>query len=80
MTKQKTAIHITKDASNTRIEGCEFVGFDNAIKNEGQDTRVIRSIFKTVKSIWIESTFKQIVVGVVIMIIGGYVLYFFGIN
>ncbi len=80
MTNKKTAIHITKEAEDTIIEDCEFVGFDVALKNEGKGTKIVRSIFKNIKLLWPESLFVEIVIGVVIVVIGGYFLKYFGLN
>jgi len=77
---QRTAIHITKEASNTRIEECEFEGFDLAIKNEGKGTKVLNSIFKSVRKIWYEHFFVRLLVEVLVGLVVVYLAYKFGWN
>ncbi len=80
MTNNKTAIHITKEASNTQIEDCEFVGFDTAIKNEGKETKVIRSIFHGIKLTLPKSIFGRILTSVIATVIAGIILWLLSIN
>ncbi|MEI6316292.1 MAG: hypothetical protein WCO65_01020 [bacterium] len=80
MENKTIGIHITKEASDTKIEDCEFIGFNNAIKNEGTRTKIIRSIFKTAQSLLPKSVMGQILIGVAIALISGIVLWLLKIN
>lgn len=77
---KKTAIHITKEASNTIIDNCEFEGFDIPIKNEGRGTKILNSIFKNAGKIWHEYFIFRLIVEVSVALIGAYLVYEFGWN
>ena len=73
-----TGLHITKEASNTTIDNCEFI--NTSIKNEGSGTRVLKTKFiKTFNEIkdWSQKWWGQIIIGLAILLIAYYV---FGIK
>lgn len=77
---KKTAIHITKEASNTTIQDCEFDGFDLAVKNEGKNTKISGSIFRGIKKIWHEYFLVKLVIEIMVGLTVVYLAYKFGWN
>lgn len=80
MKNQRTAIHITPEASDTHIEGCEFEGFDVAIKDEGKRTKIFNSVFRGIKKIWHEYFWVRLVLEIVFTLVVAYLVYKFGWN
>lgn len=79
--EQKTTYGIIDEGEETLYDNVETEGFDVGFLNRGKRTKVKNSRFKSkLKLLWHQKWWWALISGIIIVVIGGYILYKLNLN